>query len=131
MSKSTVKKCLGIKKDGTACNAPGAFNGYCISHSPDPAVKEKKRQASIRGGKATVKFNLKLGDKFKVRGITDFKIMLERYMEQLNTSGVGITPSSMAAMAQLANAYARLVKESELEAKVEGLQKLVEERQKS
>ena len=44
-----LDSCPITRKDGAPCQARPTKSGYCFSH--DPSLKEKRRQARVRGGK--------------------------------------------------------------------------------
>ena len=55
--------CSGVTGDGEVCGAPARLLRYddatdswwCIAHDPDPAVRERHKLATTRGGLATSK----------------------------------------------------------------------------
>lgn len=52
---SSKPPCLGVKKDGSVCNAPPTEDGYCVMHGPKAdEIRARARQASNEARKAKV-----------------------------------------------------------------------------
>lgn len=52
------RRCPGKTREGEACKAPPHLllgDGWCYSHSPDPAVKADREAARTRGGDTTAR----------------------------------------------------------------------------
>lgn len=116
-------KCKANKKDGNRCNANSMRGSeYCFRHNNE--VKEEAHKASSNGGKAKRQYH-KLGEKMKIETPKDIKKLMA---EAINSLWTGNMPASNPAgsLGYLAKTFLEAHDKSELEKRVEELEKRIE-----
>jgi len=115
--------CKHIKADGKQCQSRAMLNSdYCYFHNPD--VAEERQAANIRGGRGKrPRVDTPLGVTVKFESVDDVLRLLEVVTEAM-LNGV-IDQRVASTTAYLSNVVLRALESSEMEKRVEKLEKIL------
>lgn len=116
-------QCQAIKSNKTRCNAHALHYGeYCFRH--DKKAEKRAAEASSTGGKGNRQY-IHLGNRMRIKTPSDVKFMMEKALNALWT-GKMPSPNPAGSLGYLAKIFLEAHDKSELELRVEALEKKLE-----